>query len=499
MTMTQTSGRRTHRRVTLVRGLAVATALAALAACKQADLDITNPNNATVAGANADPTAFQLLATGLLVDVRSTRLGVINNTGILGREMYIFTPQEGRNTTHYLIGISTNGQQVLDPSGFVTGVWGGEYNALRDVYNFKNGVAANATLTAAGKAAALGFAQTLEALMLFEVVQTRDSLGGIVEIKADAAQLAPFVSRDSMYKYISATLDAAATNLANGGGSFPFALSPGFAGFNTPASFALFTKALKGKVSANYATAGGGAAAWTASLAALNASFLDASATTRSAFDVGVYNTYGSSPDTPNGNSVATNTVLYAHTSVLTDVQFKADGVTPDDRYTAKIRTGLTSRQGPVTSIGPTSASSSLGYKIWPNVTSPVSMIRNEELILLRAEARLATGDKAGAIADLNVVRTNSGGLPPSTLTAASSDAAVLDGILFEKRYSTLMEGNRWVDMRRYNRLNTLPIDITSGPNKNFVARVFPIPQAECQVRFPLKDQPLYWGPCALQ
>jgi starch-binding outer membrane protein, SusD/RagB family len=77
----------------------------------------------------------------------------------------------------------------------------------------------------------------------------------------------------------------------------------------------------------------------------------------------------------------------------------------------------------------------------------------------------------------------NSGGLPPSTLTAASSDDAVLTGILYEKRYSLLMEGDRWFDLRRYNKLNTLPLDVTSGPNKNFIARVNPVPQGECLVR----------------
>jgi hypothetical protein len=56
-------------------------------------------------------------------------------------------------------------------------------------------------------------------------------------------------------------------------------------------------------------------------------------------------------------------------------------------------------------------------------------------------------------------------------------------GILYEKRYSTMMEGNRWIDMRRYKKLNLLPLDVTSGPNKNFVAIVNPIPQAECLVR----------------
>ncbi|HZI42936.1 MAG TPA: hypothetical protein VFD67_14555, partial [Gemmatimonadaceae bacterium] len=41
----------------------------------------------------------------------------------------------------------------------------------------------------------------------------------------------------------------------------------------------------------------------------------------------------------------------------------------------------------------------------------------------------------------------------------------------------------RWIDYRRYNKLNLLPLDVPSGPNKNFVAIVNPIPQTECLVR----------------
>ena len=100
---------------------AVLTAAAMLAACKTSDLNITNPNVVTVEGASADPLAVQLLATGLLSDHRGNTTGFPQQVGILGRESYTFTPTEGRNTTHYLIGISVAGQQKLDPSGFVTG------------------------------------------------------------------------------------------------------------------------------------------------------------------------------------------------------------------------------------------------------------------------------------------------------------------------------------------------------------------------------------------
>ena len=468
----------------LIGAAAMVVATAGVVACSEKDIEITNPNVASPTGVAADPTALQLLATGLLADQRGTRTGLITNVGILGREMYTFTPQEGRNTTNFLIGIVVGGIQKLDPAGFANGSWGGQYGALRDIFNFKNTIDASSR-AANEKASSLGFAETLEALMLFEILQTRDTLGVIVEIKADPFELAEFVSRDSGYKYVLNILDDAATKLAAGGTAFPFTLSPGFgsavagANFNTPSTFLQFNRALKAKVAAYYATAGGGTAAWQAALTALTQSFLNASATTRAQFDVGPYDTYAPAPDSPNGLTQATNTNLYAHMSFQTDAQLKANGQ-PDDRYTAKIRTGLPSRQGPVTGDGPTSAASTLGFSIWPTQSSPVPIIRNEELILLRAEARLATGDKAGAIADLNQVRQNSGGLPASTLTASSSTDDILNGILYEKRYSLMMEGDRWSDMRRYNKLNLLPLDVPSGPNKSFVAKVLPVPQAEC-------------------
>ena len=469
---------------------AAAICAAALAGCSKSDVDITNPNSALASAAASDPTALQLLATGLMVDQRGTRAGIITNTGILGREMYTYTPQEGRNTTHFLIGITVGGKQELDPAGFASGSWGGEFGAIRDIYNFKNTVNASSR-TAAEKAGALAFAETMEALMQFEILQTRDTLGTITDVEANPFDLAPFVSRDSGYHYALNLLDDAATKLGQAGATFPFKLAPGYsaavagAAFDTPATFLLFNRALKARIEVNYATLGGGSAAWQAALTALGQSFLNANATTRAAFDVGVYDTYAPSPDSPNGLTQATNTNLYAHMSFQADAQLQASGQ-PDLRYLAKIRTGLPSRQGPINSGQPTSAASTLGFSIWPTQSSPIPIIRNEELILLRAEAKLGTGDKAGAIADLNIVRTNSGGLPALTLTAASPDSAVVTAMLYEKRYSLMMEGDRWSDVRRYGRLNTLPLDVSSGINQNFVAKVMPVPQAECLNRLPL-------------
>lgn len=445
-----------------------------LTACSKDTLNITNPNTPTVAGASADPQALQLLATGLLRQNRNSRGGFITETGRFGREAYVYTPQEGRNTSAYLIGIS--GQNRLDPAGFAVGSWGGPYGNLRDVFNFKNTVNAS-SLSAEEKRAALGFAKTIEGMELLTVIATRDTIGAVVQINQDASQLAPFVSRDSTYRYILNTLDDAAADLAAGGSAFPFALNSGFAGFNTPSTFRQFNRAIAARAAAYYATAGGGAAAWTRARTALDASFINANATTAAQYNVGVYHPYAAAPDVTNPLAAATNTDLYAHMSIDADAPLKADG-TKDNRFLAKIGSRPT-RNAPQ-GLG---VPSSLGFQVYPAITTPIPIIRNEELILLRAEILLATNDKAGAIAAINNIRVNSGGLAPTTLTAASPDADIVTEILVQKRYSLLLEGHRWIDMRRYGRLDQLPRDITTGVNAHFVARVQPLPQAECLQR----------------
>ena len=110
--------------------------------------------------------------------------------------------------------------------------------------------------------------------------------------------------------------------------------------------------------------------------------------------------------------------------------------------------------------------------------TSPIPIIQNEELILLRAEARWFGGDKPGAVSDINFIRQTAGGLGPSTLVAGvSTDAQFLDELLRQKRYSLLWEStSRWVDARRFNRLSTLPRD---NPAEHVVHAAFPIPEDE--------------------
>ena len=72
----------------------------------------------------------------------------------------------------------------------------------------------------------------------------------------------------------------------------------------------------------------------------------------------------------------------------------------------------------------------------------------------------------------LNRIRTGHN-LPP--YAGAISQAALIKEMLRQRRYSLFYEGHRWVDLRRYNMLNTLPTDRADDD----VWDRFPIPQNE--------------------
>ena len=95
---------------------------------------------------------------------------------------------------------------------------------------------------------------------------------------------------------------------------------------------------------------------------------------------------------------------------------------------------------------------------------------------LIRAEANIFADNFVAALQDINNIRSVSGGLGP---TAFATQAAGLTALLYERRYSLLFEGQRWNDHRRFGLLNLLPLDQAG----QFVAKVMPIPQAECDAR----------------
>jgi hypothetical protein len=454
--------------------------LAGALACSPDKLDVPSYQSPTVDGIGGDPNAIQLLATGLLADFRGQN--PILNFGVLGRETYNYFATDGRFISHALVGIP--GPQRLDPSGFYNGNWAGPFQVSKNAINLIN-IANTSTvtpLTAAQKSATSGFAKTIRAIAMLYVALGRDSLGAPTAIPESFSDPQPFVSRDSLMKFVAGTLDEAKTDLSAGGAAFPFVLHSGFTGFDTPATYLKFNRAIAARVAVIRGSQGCGATCYQQALTALGESFAKpiGGIASLADLDIGAFQIYSSAAgDTQNGLSYSIAPTIFAHASIFTDAQKKADGVTLDDRYTRKI-TRIVDKNGNPTSVNPPSSlniPATHRYLLYPTNASPIPIIRTEELALLRAEANWALGNTAAALQDINNVRQVSGGLP--ALASLATGSAGLDVIMYERRYSLLSEGVRWPDMRRWGRLGLLPIDQAG----QFVAKVMPIPQQECDAR----------------
>jgi hypothetical protein len=443
-----------------------------IAGCAK-DLTVPNFSNPTPSAVNSDPLSNLQTRTSGVLTLARRNLGWNTDAALFGREAFNYGT-DSRSTTSYL------DAPAVDPGGLASGSWTGFYTTLRAISELLDAVDTSPTgvLTTQQQSALKGFAHTIEALQLSYLISSRDSLGIPVEIKTNAAELAPFVTRDSAYNYIIARLELGRTELLAGGSAFPVKLNSGFTPFSTPATFLKFNRALAARVNAYRASLGISgcgaplsATCYTTVLQNLTDSFLDPAA----ALSVGAYWIYSASAnDVANPQNNITNTNLLLHPSIGPDAPKRADG-SFDLRYQAKVRRLPTQR---VLGTGGLSIPTDYAPNLYPTQASPAPIIKNEELFLLRAEARYFTGDVAGALADINFIRTTSGGLAP--VGAFSGKDAFLAELMLQRRYSLLLEGHRWVDARRFNLLSTLPIDI---PGRQFIATRQPVPVAECLSR----------------
>jgi hypothetical protein len=382
--------------------------------------------------------------------------------GILGKENYNLDQAEPRNVLGYL-------QGPIEPGGFVQDMsWTASYRNLRQAAVILAGVDKVQDFTAAQKEAIRGFVKTIMAMELLSQIRIRDAAGIMVDISSDpSAPLGAIVTKDAALTRISQMLDEAKTSLLAGGAAFPFPLHTGFAGFNTPATFLKFNRGMKARTEVYRQQ-------WASALQALSESFIDATTGTAASLATGVYHVYSTaSGDISNPLFDPTPTRLYVHPSIISGAQNRANGQ-PDLRLTNKTATGVSRVVQQV--------QGQYKFTIYPTSTSPVPILKNEELILLRAEARYWSGDQTGALADINFIRVNSGGLAP--LTGFADATAFTDELLYNRTYSLLFEGgHRWVDYRRYGRLAQLPKINTAINEKTFPFVMFP--QDECNQRSP--------------
>jgi hypothetical protein len=425
------------------------------------DFTIANPNSPDIIGENPTRSEVAAAATGLLIATRADVADWALDAGILGREAYRFDGSDPRFTGEMM-------QGPLDPGSRAFGGdhWAEEYAAIRSANDLLAVIGTASALTAQEQDAVRGYAHTLQAYNFTIVLDAHNQDAIPIDVGTDVtAPPAPFATNADAWARVISLLDGAVTELQNGGAAFPFTLPSGFNGFNTPATFVLFNRALRARVAVYRGDFAG-------ALTFLGQSFLNPAGP----LDVGVYMDFSAGAgDLPNplalDPQVGEN---FGHPSLRTQAQLQSDGVSLDRRFLTKLVTR------PQRSAGtPQVLTSDLGWIRYPSPNSPIPLIKNEELVLLRAEANIGLGSLLPAVADIDTVRVKSGGLLP--YGGLVTQPALIAELLYNKRYSLLYEGGHsWVDYRRYGLTSSLqgPSE-RPGPPPDVIFPTLPVPTSE--------------------
>lgn len=415
----------------------VAVAGLGLTNCDQ-NFNLPDPNSPSPQTAG-----LQSLVTGTLANWRYTEY--YEFIGVAGRESYTSAADDPRILQQP---IADN----IDNTAFIANrPWSLMYFTIG---NTRNLVDFAANLNPQQRAGVEGFAKTIQGCEIARLSNLWYDEGIKIEYRLD--RNAPFVPRAQSLAEAARLLDEANTALSSAGSAFAFRLGAGFTGFDTPAQFARFNRALRARVAAYQGD-------YAACTAALNASFLT-EANTAEAMARGVNFTYSQAAgDVPPGagrgaggnpffqNLAAPSLRWWVHRDYVRDNPDSA----VDTRVTRKAAIPTMVRV-PAAIVGGPGLSSPRAINVFPDVNSPSSVIRNEELLLLRAEARMlgTPQDLAGATADLNRVRAAASAPPIDPLTGDRN--ALLTRLLYERRYSLFFEGFRWVDLKRFGRLGDI-------------------------------------------
>ena len=441
----------------LLAGLVLAT----MSACDVEEFgDLNNPE---ASGFEAGISRGDLrdLVGGVLY-AQKVRLGTYyDDVGVIGREFYRFSSSDPRLTQDLLGG----GNSTLDNNTFyTTGPWAARYRTVKNanlILGFLENPVNVGIFTTAEISATRGFLQTVIANELLLNLNLTDVNGIRVDV-ADENNLGPVLDKAGSLTAIRTLLDTANTNLLAGGDAFPFALTSGFAGFDTPSSFATVNRAFTARVAAYQEDYSG-------VLNLLGSSFMDR--TSGSDLTAGIYYTF-----TEDATDLI-NPVFFPINATSAGARVAHPSVTDDAEANDNRLDDVAMRDDAITFDGLTGSFAFWRYK---SRTAAIPIIRNEELILLYAEAQIFN-NPGEAVNTLNDIRSRAGvGAYPGN-PADTND--LVDDMLRQRRYSLYGEGHRWIDGRRYNILDDateFPIDrIDEEGNPDNVWSNFPIPLNE--------------------
>lgn len=455
--------------IALVAGLALASACIDNPIVNPVDSPTTDAVSGALTGAGVQALSLGVLAQDRALARETTPLILAN---VYSRDIVRIDPNEPRYVTETLGG-------TADPASFSgSGGWNSGYTAIRAATALLAGLpgAVPSQVSTGQQKATAGLILTFKGLDYYRLLELRDTLGIAYQPLA-ADSVGPIMCKGRALDYIAALLDSGNTALvAAAGGSLPFTPPTGFSAYgrdySTSANLILLNRGLKGKVDVyrGLQHTSPVATAFAAAITELTAALGGAApgAVPASSFKKGAYVTFvaGGTENTPNpidDSRIGANARVAA--------AFQAG----DTRTSKIIPRSTIAGNGITTSINYIGAATSNNA----NLLVPIAILRDEEVVLLRAQAYFEAGQFANGAADLNSVRTSYG---LAAIAVPADIATARTALMYEKRFSLFMEGpQHLVDMRAYGLLKAgvTPAEVTGDPFNT----AFPIPKNEADPR----------------
>lgn len=428
-----------------IKSFAVILLAGLLSACEVDPLVDPNNSDPNLIGADASLSDIQNLAHGMEAGMRNDINFYLDDVSVIGREYYRFSTSDPRFTSDLL------GKQsaTLDNNTFyIVNPYAARYRVIKNA-NILIDALTNTkapTVTEAQRKAGIAYAKTIQAYQLLLVLNLLHDNGIRVDVK-DPDNLGPFLSREQSLDAIMGMLNEANADLAGNATDFPFSST---LYSSNAAEFSKFNRALAARVAIYQED-------WAAAQTALEGSFFSLTGD----LNTGAYHVFSAA-----GNDQL-NPLFFPITSSgetrVTHPSFITDATPGDERL---------SKAPPRDNEFQDDLESDYHFFLYKTNTDPMPIIRNEELILIYAEVQAQLGNGGEADKALDRIRTEAG---LSGYSGPTDKAALINEILYQRRYSLFGEGHRWIDLRRYGRLDELPIDRAEDD----VWEQFPVPATE--------------------
>jgi hypothetical protein len=465
--------------------------LAGSVACKDSNIPFyTSPTSVS-----NSPDGIQNAITGLIAASRQDVANYIFYTTMFARDEANIQEDNPQNTLYGL------GLDAIPTTQDVA--WDNEYQSIGAAISVINAVPTVVpAYTAAQAAAVIGIAQTMEALDLMILAETRDTIGIPIHA-ATGGGVGPVYCNKDVWVQIVAELDSANRQLQTAGPiPLPVKLPAGFSSVGStaapstaPGSFAAFNRALAAKAGLQLAYAIARSAPGTAP-GLTSPGSPDVTALTRAdsaATASALFTPTALSPEPTSGWTDAADGVFWDYSAQAGDLvdplnsqqgvwvtlrTLVADVDTLNDaRWKAKFGQNQFALQ--LSQYAPITVPTL--YNAYATTATPIPIIRSEGLVLDDAQIQLGLGNFANAITLINDVHTQVGGFG-SGLTIAANYTAVRDSLMKEERIATVFESSndRLISIRMYNL--QAAADTTFGA-QDLHTTVIPVPTSELQGR----------------